>query len=100
MAFRVVWSRTALNDIRDVVRYISIDSPARAQSFAFKIISEIDRLALSPYIGRAVPEYHCTAIREIIVRPYRVVYRLDESSKALEITRIWHAARGEPGLDE
>jgi len=56
MAFRVVWSQTALNDIKDVVRYISIDSPARAPSFAFKIIFEIDRLALSPHIGRAVPE--------------------------------------------
>ena len=100
MAYRVVWSQTALNDIKDVVRYISIDSPAWAQSFAFKIISEIDRLALSPYIGRAVPEYHCIAIREIIVRPYRVVYRLDDPSKSLEIARIWHAARGEPGLDE
>jgi hypothetical protein len=45
-----------LNDIKNVVRYISIDSPAGAQSFAFKIISDIDRLALSPHIGRAVPE--------------------------------------------
>jgi plasmid stabilization system protein ParE len=100
MAFRIVWSQTAANDIKDVVRYISIDSPARAESFGFKIISEIDRLALSPHIGRAVPEYHCSAIREIIVGPYRVVYRLDDSSKSLEIARIWHAARGEPRLDQ
>ena len=100
MAFRIIWSQTALSDIRDVVRYISIDGPARAQSFAYKIISEVERLALSPHIGRSVPEYHCTSIRETIVRSYRVVYRLDDPSKSLEIARIWHAARGEPGLDE
>ncbi len=100
MAISIVWSRTALSDIRDVVRYISNDSPARAESFALKIISDIELLASSPHMGRAVPEYHCSSIREIIVRPYRVVYRLDEQSKSVEIVRIWHAARGEPRLDE
>ncbi len=100
MAFRIIWSSTALNDIKNVVRYISIDSPARAESFALKIISEIERLALSPHIGRAVPEYRCASIREIVVRPYRVVYRLDDKLESLEIARIWHAARGEPDLHE
>ena len=100
MAFRIIWSQTALNDIKNVVRYISIDSPTRAESFALKIISEIERLALSPHIGRAVPEYHCPSVREIIVRPYRVVYRLDDKLESLEIARIWHAARGEPDLHE
>jgi toxin ParE1/3/4 len=66
MAFRIIWSKTALNDIKNVVRYISIDSPARAECFALKIISEIERLALSPHIGRAVPEYRCLQIRRQI----------------------------------
>lgn len=69
MAFRIDWSRTSLDDLKSIIRYISHDSPARAEAFALHIISEVQRLASSPYIGRAVPEFRSPQIREIIVRP-------------------------------
>jgi plasmid stabilization system protein ParE len=49
-------------------------------------------------LGRLVPELADPLIREIIVRSYRVVYRLDDSRHLVEVIRFWHAARGTPEI--
>jgi plasmid stabilization system protein ParE len=45
-----------------------------------------------------VPEFGDNSIREIIVRSYRVVYRLDDAHRLVEVIRFWHAARGMPDI--
>jgi len=50
-------------------------------------------------LGRIVPEFEDALIREIIVRAYRVVYRLDHSQQLVEVIRFWHAARDMPEIN-
>jgi len=73
MAYKLTWSPLSRDDLRDIVRYISYDSPRRAQAFALRLIAHADRLPEHPESGRVVPEYHLPHIREIIYRPYRIV---------------------------
>jgi toxin ParE1/3/4 len=61
-------------------------------------MAQADLLRQHPEIGRIVPEYRDPKIREIIFRPYRIVYRVDHERKLAEIARVWHAARGAPEL--
>ncbi|PZR72355.1 MAG: type II toxin-antitoxin system RelE/ParE family toxin [Chthoniobacterales bacterium] len=98
MAYQLIWSPRSRDDLRDIVRFISRDDPQRAQSFALHIMSRADMLQQHPEAGRVVPERHCRHIREIIVRPYRVVYRVNHSRNIVEISRVWHAARGTPEI--
>ena len=42
-----------------------------------------------------IPERNQPHIREIVVKPYRIVYRVHLKEKFLEILRVWHGARGE-----
>jgi plasmid stabilization system protein ParE len=44
-------------------------------------------------MGREVPEIGDEAVREIIVRSYRVVYRVRHPNREVEISRFWHGAR-------
>jgi toxin ParE1/3/4 len=67
-------------------------------SFGYELISGTDRLREFPSIGRIVPEYRSDNIREIIFRPYRVVYRVNYQENLCEIARVWHSARGIPQL--
>jgi toxin ParE1/3/4 len=67
-------------------------------SFGYELISETDRLQEFPELGRVVPEYKNNIIRELIFRPYRMVYRVDHKHKLCEIARVWHSARGIPQL--
>jgi plasmid stabilization system protein ParE len=63
-------------------------------SFGYQLISETDRLQTFPRLGRVVPEYGTDNLREIIVRPYRIVYRVSHEKAVCEIARVWHSARG------
>ena len=96
MACKLIWSPAARDDLRDIVRFIARDNPRRAESFAYELITRTDILQEHPEAGRVVPEYRNPRIREIIFRPYRIVYRLDVERKLVAIARVWHAARGSP----
>ena len=99
MDYQVILSPSARADLRDIVRYISFDAPDRALEFGLFLISRTRLLAQSPELGRVVPEFDDAFIREIIVRSYRIVYRLDHSKHLIEVIRFWHAARGVPKID-
>jgi len=98
MAYKLIWSPASRDDLHDIVVFISHDNPQRAMTFGYRLISETDKLQAFPDIGRIVPEYRNPIIREIIVRPYRIVYRVNHERKICEIIRVWHSAGGRPEL--
>ena len=98
MAYKLIWSPAARDDLHDIVTFIAHDNPNRAMSFGYELISETDRLQDFPESGRVVPEYRNDGIREIVFRPYRNVYRVNHTKQLCEIARIWHSARGIPLL--
>ena len=98
MAYKLIWSPAARDDLHDIVVFIARDNPNRAMSFGYELISETDRVHEFPELGRIVPEYRNDNIREILFRPYRIVYRVDHDRKLCEIARVWHSARGIPKL--
>ena len=96
MACKLIWSPAARDDLRDIVRFIARDNPRRAESFGYELMTRTDILHDHPEAGRIVPEYRNPRVREIIYRPYRIVYRLDIERQLVQIARVWHAARGTP----
>ncbi|MEH2257707.1 type II toxin-antitoxin system RelE/ParE family toxin [Nostoc sp.] len=40
-----------------------------------------------------VPEFDDLNIRQIILKPYRVVYRVEDEKKLISIARFWHSAQ-------
>jgi toxin ParE1/3/4 len=63
------------------------------------LVSHTKVLAQFPELGRVVPEFGDDFIREIIVRSYRIVYRLDHSKHLIGVIRFWHAGRGVPEIN-
>jgi toxin ParE1/3/4 len=94
MACRIVWSKVALADLRDLVHYIAHDNREVARRFGDLIVSKVESLGTFPRIGRMVPEYRIDQLREIIVPPYRIVYEINDETMVLSVLRIWHGARG------
>ena len=98
MGYQVALAPSARRDLRDIVRYISSDSPDRAIAFGQFLIGSTKRLADFPEMGRIVPEFGDSALREIVVRSYRVIYRVDHDHRQVDVVRFWHGARGFPDL--
>ena len=98
MAFRLIWSPTAQFDLKDIAAFIAEDSALAAERFVRSLFQAVERLADFPESGRIVPEFNDPAIREIIRKPCRIVYRTNSRKRIVEIARVWHAARGIPEI--
>lgn len=98
MAFELIWSPSAKFDLKDIVEFIAEDSPLVAKRFVDNLFQVVGRLADFPESGRIVPEFNDPALREVIRKPCRIVYRVNRNKQLVEIIRVWHAARGMPAV--
>ncbi len=100
MAFQIIWSEQARDDLQSIVLFIAQDNPPVAESFGYQLMSKVDVLAQFPQFGRVVPEENDETIREIIFRPYRIIYKVLAEKQIVGIARVWHGARGEPEIPD
>jgi addiction module RelE/StbE family toxin len=73
---RIWWARRARRDIREIGDFIARDKPKAAARWVNRIIDAVERVAVFPSSGRAVPEIGRDDIREIILEDYRIVYQI------------------------
>ena len=78
MAFTLKWSEEALEDIESIATYIEKDSPTYAKSVVSKFFEKAEILQEFSELGRKVPEFNDTKIREIFVYSYRLIYKIDQ----------------------
>ena len=98
MAFKIIWSLTAIEDFRGIVTFISYDDVEAASNLANRIMERIELASVYPFSCRVVPEKKDEYVRESILKPSRIVYKIDLDNNSLSILRIWHSARGIPEL--
>lgn len=75
----VLWSESAVRDVEEIVSFIAANSTPEAERVRARLEEAARSLGTSPTRGRVVPEiarFGLRSRREIIVRPYRVVYRV------------------------
>ena len=79
--FGVEWAQPASQDLENIVDYISQDNVDTAIIIYEKIKSKCNTLNQFPDRGRIVPElkaYGILSYRELIISPWRVIYRTSE----------------------
>jgi addiction module RelE/StbE family toxin len=91
MAYRIVWSPRALDDIDSIAAYIARDSAAYASAVVSKIIKSSRTLRRFPFAGRIVPEFEDANLRERFVYSYRVIYRIE--GQTVTIAAVIHGRR-------
>lgn len=96
MDCKVILSPRAIQDLGEIVRYISFDNPQAAEKFGYTLIDAALSLWTLPERGRFVPEFADGITREIIYGSYRNVYRFNREQNVVWVSRFWHAARGAP----
>ena len=91
------WSPQAVRDVEAIRDYIAQDSQRYAQLTVDRIISSVERLRAFPQSGRVVPERADPDIREVMVGPFRVVYRY--RSGVVGIATVFRGARLFPTIE-
>jgi plasmid stabilization system protein ParE len=59
-----------------------------------KLTHRSEQLIHHPHSGRLVPEYENMSLRELIVFPYRLVYRIKPDR--LDVIAVFHGAQQPP----
>lgn len=88
---RVLWTESALNDLKSIYDWISKDSPAYAERFCTRVIEAPRMLNEFPKAGRIVPEFNEERIRELIHNTYRIIYLY--TSNKCSIIAVLHSSR-------
>ena len=78
MAFPIVWSPEAIEDVNAIAEFIGRDSSFYAESVVSKIVDIADTLSSYPESGRMVPERKDSSLRERFIYNYRLIYRVDK----------------------
>ncbi len=80
-----------MEDLETAAAFIARDSGPYAATFVREVIEASESLSEFSERGQVVPEFEDDSIRELLLRPYRLVYRV--RSDQVVITALVHGAR-------
>lgn len=75
----VVWSQAAARDLEEIAAHLARESPSSAERLVERLWSKAESLRAHARRGRIVAELSQLGLsswRELIVSPYRLVYRI------------------------
>ena len=73
---KVHWTDNAIAHLVDIYEYIARDSSIYAKRMVDRVTRRSEQIANFPMSGRKVPQYEADDIREIVEKPYRIIYRI------------------------
>ena len=88
---RVHWTHTAIAHLLAIYEHIGRDAPIYAQCTVDRLTRRSEQIATFPQSGRVVPEYGAPDTREVIERPYRIIYRIREEQ--IDVLAVVHSAQ-------
>lgn len=91
MAYRVIWSSKALDDVDAIAAYIFRDSASYAATVVQKLLDSSLKLGKQPLSGTIVPEFNDDTIRELTAYNYRIIYRI--KGETVTIAAVIHGKR-------
>lgn len=96
----VVWSNLAVESLYDILAYIQISFGKRtANSVALKIISFVESLGSSPYIGKRIPDLSDSEnIRCAFYKQNHIYYQISDNQ--IEIILIWDGRQNPANLQK
>jgi toxin ParE1/3/4 len=91
---KVQWTENAISQLLGIYDYIARDSPFYAKRMVDRLTERSRQLRDFSLSGRVVPEYDDADIRELVEKPYRMIYFL--GSDQIKILAVVHSSQRLP----
>lgn len=88
---KVHWTLNAIGHLTNIYEYIALNSPTYARRMVDRITRRSEQISAQPLSGRKVPEYEAEDIRELIEKPYRIIYRVKQDQ--IDVLAVIHGAQ-------
>lgn len=85
---KVHWTERAKARLRRIAEHIEAQRPMSVEPTITRIVERSWRLEDLPHAGRAVPEYAQPDLREVLERPYRIIYRV--GADRIDVITVMH----------
>jgi len=92
VGLKIIYSKIALENLREIYDYIKRNSPYYAKYETQLIRSVIKKLKDNPLLGKKFEQSEDEFTRELIYRNYRIIYDLIKDNE-INILSIHHHAR-------
>jgi toxin ParE1/3/4 len=70
-------SAEAERDLQQIADYIARDNPVAAEAWVTRLVAAARAAGTNPRAGRVVPERRDPDVREVFLRTYRIIYRVE-----------------------
>ena len=88
----ISFAASALRDLEEIKAWYAAQGASDiGERFVAEVFQRVETLVDHPDIGRVVPEFEQSFLRELIYPPFRIVYRHD--TKRVMIVRVWRSER-------
>ena len=88
----ISFAESALRDLEEAQAwYTEQGAPDVGARLVEEVFTRVQALANQPDMGRVVPEFGQSFLRELIHPPFRIVYRRDP--QRIRIVRVWRSER-------
>ena len=74
---RVDWTPQARSDLEEIAAFIGRDNPVAAAAWVDRLLARAEKAASAPRAGRKVPELDDFDVREVFLRTYRIIYKVE-----------------------
>jgi plasmid stabilization system protein ParE len=85
---KVTWTVRARTRLAEIHDYIAQDSKPRASAMVERILDRAEVLMLAPRSGARLQAFVDDEVRELLERPYRIIYRV--SATSIQILTVKH----------
>ena len=96
MVYEIDWTEPALADLRRISDYLAEHNPTAAEKVVDEILERAELLRTTPRMGAVLGRDNRGSKRQIIVRKYRIIYRINDNARRVEILTVWHGSRQDP----
>ena len=95
--YKIIWTNEAKNDLKDIFDFIKKQSVQSAKN----VISDIRNAPKSVrFLHQNEVEYYNEKYQKIIIRNYKILYRINEFKNELIIAAVFHTSQNPEKLSE
>jgi toxin ParE1/3/4 len=81
---QVVWTVGALQDVDEIASYIAERNPDAARKLVRQVFERVELLRQFLELGRFEPELPGQVHRRLVIRPCKVIYRIEHDAAVIE----------------
>ena len=95
--YKIIWTNEAKNDLKDIFDFIKKQSGQSAKN----VISEIRNAPKTiRFSNQNEQEYYNYRYQRIIIRNYKILYRINELKNELIVAAVFHTSQNPEKLSE